>query len=87
VRADVSLEPSKLIAELKNELEYQKNHGIRPKIDALLEPEKNQIDRPSNEIQTTINQFDYDISLLQLPIHARHKLLLCVLMFHLNLVN
>ena len=38
-----------------NELEYQKNHGIRPKIDALLEPEKNQIDRPSNEIQTTIN--------------------------------
>ncbi|VVH58953.1 hypothetical protein BAZOLSSOX_2720, partial [uncultured Gammaproteobacteria bacterium] len=38
-----------------NELEYQKNHGIRPKIDALLEPEKNQIDRPSNEIQTTID--------------------------------
>ncbi len=38
-----------------NELEYQKNHGIRPKIDSLLEPENNQIGRPSNEIQTTID--------------------------------
>jgi hypothetical protein len=56
-------------------------------------------ERPSNEIQTTINllfkekeeglytQDFASISLLQLPIHARHKLLLCVLMFHLNLVN
>jgi hypothetical protein len=52
-------------------------------------------ERPSNEIQTTLNLLFKEkerglythISPPPVPIHARHKLRLCVPKFHLILIN